>query len=377
MVKQPNQKNRWEIIWAGMIVLGFVVLVLLFGVAFVRYLLPVGRWLLLAAVMVAFLILLGRGMSRRAEGILIDSRYKMSLSRFQMTLWTVLVLSAYFTIALPRPLPGGLPDIQTDEQVDACIKYLKSQDSEEAEDKAADIERSVDDQDFDETRKKAQQHCTPGQPLNITFPAELLVALGISTASLAGSSLIKTAKDHTEISPAKVGEANKAYQDAEDKLKKAVAKLKPAVQNLADEKKTENEAKIRDAEIDRDTALTEWKAAEEALHKAEKDREDVKKARRGGSSLAKNDSPDQATWGDMFRLEGVAKDAVDLAKVQMFFLTIVVVFAYGAAIYGLLTEGAALTNPLGVDFPAFSSSLNALLGLSHGGYLTAKHTGQT
>ncbi len=123
--------------------------------------------------------------------------------------------------------------------------------------------------------------------------------------------------------------------------------------------------------------MTAWKAADEALTTAKKNHDAVVTAQSQGSSLAANDSPEQATWGDMFRHEEAGKEkAVDLAKVQMFFFTIVVVFAYGAAVFGLLTKEAALANPLGVDFPTFSASLNALLGLSHAGYLTVKATGE-
>lgn len=407
-----DAKNKWEIIEAGVIVLLFVIVILVVGAALVTSVLPVGRWLAIAVTAVAFLIALGKGLSGRLDGILIDSRYKMSLSRFQMTMWTVLVFSAYLTIALPRSLPGGLPDIQTAEQVDACIKYLEDQDSEEAKDKAAEIKilkeqdlkelkqkaadlKALEDQDSkeaeeiraetkalkdqysDETKKKAQEQCTPGQPLNITFPPELVAALGISTASLAGSSLIKSVKGRSPVKSERVTEAEKAKQKADKELQAAVKKLKAAPQAVANAKKTGDEAKARGAEIDRDTALTEWKAAKEASETANENLKEIKKAQSEGSSLAKNEKVEQATWGDMFRSEVVGKEkAVDLAKVQMFFFTIVVVFAYATAIYGLLAKEAALTNPLGVDFPTFSSSLNALLGLSHAGYLTVKATGE-
>jgi len=209
-------KKIGDFLWAGPIVIVFIALILVFGVALVSV--PrVWPWLGIAAVMGAFLIGLGQRMNGRPAGILIDSRYKMSLSRFQMVLWTVVVFSAYFTIALPRCLPGGLSDVRTAKQVDACIEYLKDQDSEEAKGKAAEIKalkeqdleelkqktaelnalkdkgseeakkktaeiKALKDQYSDETRKKAQDECTPGQPLNIAFPPELVAALGISTA---------------------------------------------------------------------------------------------------------------------------------------------------------------------------------------------------
>jgi len=407
-------KRIGDFLWAGPIVILFIVLIVVFAMTLVKYVSPVVRWLLVAAVMGAFLIALGQRMSGRLEGILIDSRYKMSLSRFQMVLWTLVVFSAYFTIALPRCLPGGLSDIQTAEQVDACIEYLKDQDSEEAKGKAAEIEtlREQDpkDQYSDETVKTAQKQCTPGQPLNITFPTELVAALGISTASLAGAGLIKSVKGGTKISSERVEDARKVRAEAEKKLKGdetegvkgADAKLKAAGDALkiaeAGKKKAEEALQdlvgpkqeaaleelekwkraVEQAKKEHYNTLTAWTDASKALEKAEENLEVLEKAERKGTSLGTNDRAKQATWDDMFRHEEAGKEqAVDLAKVQMFFFTIVVVFAYAAAIFGLLMKEAALANPLGVDFPTFSSSLNALLGLSHAGYLTVKATEQT
>ena len=68
---------------------------------------------------------------------------------------------------------------------------------------------------------------------------------------------------------------------------------------------------------------------------------------------------------------------VDLSKVQMFFFTVAIVVSYAAALAGILNDQAALMNPLGVDFPSFSSSLNALLAISHAGYLTVKSVDHT
>ena len=52
------------------------------------------------------------------------------------------------------------------------------------------------------------------------------------------------------------------------------------------------------------------------------------------------------------------------------------VFSYAAAVYTMLANGP-LNSPLGVDFPAFSDTMNVLLGISHAGYLTNKAVDQT
>lgn len=60
------------------------------------------RWVIIAILMVIFLGLVGKNVTDRWTGILIDERNKMSLSRFQITIWTVIIVSAFFTIAMLR-----------------------------------------------------------------------------------------------------------------------------------------------------------------------------------------------------------------------------------------------------------------------------------
>ena len=59
-------------------------------------------WLAVAFCMIAFLFFLGRWISGRPLGVLINERNLISLSRFQMVSWTVLLLSAFFAIAIAR-----------------------------------------------------------------------------------------------------------------------------------------------------------------------------------------------------------------------------------------------------------------------------------
>lgn len=59
-------------------------------------------WGICALGMIILLALAGREINGQWLGILIDTRNKMSLSRLQITLWTVMVLSAYLMMAMPR-----------------------------------------------------------------------------------------------------------------------------------------------------------------------------------------------------------------------------------------------------------------------------------
>jgi hypothetical protein len=63
---------------------------------------PLVLWGVAIVIMLIILGLAGHEINGRWIGILIDSRSKISLSRLQITLWTVMVLSAYLTMALPR-----------------------------------------------------------------------------------------------------------------------------------------------------------------------------------------------------------------------------------------------------------------------------------
>jgi hypothetical protein len=117
-------------------------------------------WGMAAALLVIMLIYLGVSEAQKPlwYGVLVEKdRNRTSLSRLQVTLWTVVIISAYLSVSLIRTMPNALdvpaPDCQETDEND----------------------------------------CTP-QPLNIAFPNEIWLALGISTVSFAGSSLIKTNK---------------------------------------------------------------------------------------------------------------------------------------------------------------------------------------
>lgn len=109
-----------------------------------EYFLPANQryslWLFTMGLLSLFAVIAGHGVTGLWLGLLIDSRNKVSLSRFQMFLWTVLILSAFLT---------------------AVIVNI----------------------DLGQT-----------EPLAITVPADLWLLMGISTTSLIGSPLILSIK---------------------------------------------------------------------------------------------------------------------------------------------------------------------------------------
>jgi hypothetical protein len=66
-------------------------------------------WAVVATVMAVFLMVLGSNVKGRVGGVLITERNLMSLARFQLTAWTLVLCSGYVTIAIARVF-AGVPD---------------------------------------------------------------------------------------------------------------------------------------------------------------------------------------------------------------------------------------------------------------------------
>lgn len=89
----------------------FILLILIIAILAANWILSAGlNWLATAAAMFLFCAVLGYHSKGNPLGILINERNLMSLSRFQMLLWTVIILSAYFTMAMMRITAKGIDD---------------------------------------------------------------------------------------------------------------------------------------------------------------------------------------------------------------------------------------------------------------------------
>jgi hypothetical protein len=233
---------------SGLLVISLVV---------VGYLVPLPyNWLLILALLFVFFVLLGytKGKWNR---ILVDERNQMSLSRFQTVVWTLIILSAFFAIALARIKGGTLSDA-----------------------------------------------------LDIEVPWQLWAVIGISVTSLVGSPLIlSTKKDLTIV---------------DSEREKYINKLNEKNMNLE-------------------------------------------------GTVCINQTIDQARFTDIFTGDEAADcRRIDMAKVQMFFFTIIVVVAYSILILQTMIN-ASTTNAFDLlDFPLLSAGIIALLAISHGAYLTEK-----
>ncbi|HET6892231.1 MAG TPA: hypothetical protein VFH31_14105 [Pyrinomonadaceae bacterium] len=209
--------------------------------------------------LVAFAAIAGHIITGVWRGVLIDARNKISLSRLQMLMWTVLLLSGFLVAVLIN------------------------------------IRRSP-------------------TPLSISLDETLWALMGISTASLVGSPLIKNSKKN-----------EKPHPDA--------------------------------------TAKTMAEMANQGV--------DITHVKAEGKILV-NEKPEDASWTDIFKGEETGNGAnLDLAKIQMFFFTLVTWFVYALAIGNLLRNGAHGADAI-TAFPPVDNGMVALLGISHAGYLANK-----
>jgi hypothetical protein len=143
--KSPDRSR-----WFGLFLTIFIVALIGANVAVALGLLSTSRtllWVMNIVLITLFLVVMGKAITRRFMGFLIDDRLRrISLSRFQLVLWTIVILPALLTIIVFNLV--NAPE--------------------------ADPESQVKD-----------------DPLNVQVPPEVLGLLGISVASLAGSQYIK------------------------------------------------------------------------------------------------------------------------------------------------------------------------------------------
>lgn len=115
------------------------------------FLRPTWAWVSIMALLATFIVLIGKHSLKLYRGAFIDPRNKISLSRLQTILWTILVVAAYLSIAIYNIRVGA------------------------------------------------------SDPLDIAIPEQLWALLGISLTALVGSALIKgqqTTKERANVNQA-------------------------------------------------------------------------------------------------------------------------------------------------------------------------------
>lgn len=86
-------------------------------------------------------------------------------------------------------------------------------------------------------------------------------------------------------------------------------------------------------------------------------------------ALTEDGKAEGPSFEDMFMGEDIGNHKyIDLSKVQMFFFTIIIVLVYAVSLGGIFINSYCHIT----YFPKLHQSLLALIGISHGGYLTYK-----
>ncbi len=140
-----QQRKSWRVSFTIGVIVLFIVFIALVGI-FAPTSMRVAVWIGTLILLSLFMLVVGRGITGQWLGFLIDNRNKMSLSRFQISLWLLLIGSAYLVAAL--------------------------------------------------TNLHIVMFSTPVNALSITIPSELLALFGVSATSLVGASVILNAKNN-------------------------------------------------------------------------------------------------------------------------------------------------------------------------------------
>jgi hypothetical protein len=209
------------------------------------------RWPMIVGFMLIMFMAIGWCVKGRLAGVLINDRNMMSLSRFQMVVWSLIVLSTYAAIAMARASDG-----------------------------------------------------LGTGALDIAVPPQIWMLMGINSAALVGSPLL-----------------------ASNKIKK-----KP-IGTLQG-----------------------------------KERADM------GILSVKLDAED-AAFGDLFKGDEIKNwDDVDLARLQMFFFTLIVAIIYCIEVYQMIAFSDLSEN---ISLPAIDEGMVTLMGISNTAYLGGKAIDQT
>lgn len=262
-------------------------------------------WLFNVVFMMAIIALIGMALNKGPFGILIDTRNMMSLSRLQMVLWMVVILSAFVTTALARIGDSRIHPGRYD-----CATVVNADGVEEPEAGCA-------------------------EPLGISLPPLVWTLMGISLTSAVSSPLLS---------------AFKAQRTTEEDRRRKNAATKTSM--------TLGGETVEPATFD--NALKEATAG---MPEEEKPKND--------GALVKKTSWTDARLSDVFMGEEVANFMyVDIAKVQNFLFSLFAVVAYAAAL-AMAMSGAVIVAKF-FEFPNIPEGLIAVIGISHGGYLTDK-----
>ncbi len=278
----PDKPKVGKSHWTGWHTLSLLAILIVFG-AVCWTQLPHVSFLAGLGLLALFLVIAGHGVVGEWLGALIDERNRMSMSRLQTALWTVVVLSGFLAAAVWNVRPST-PEKVLPPNAPAELKAVVK--------------------------------------LDIAVPPELWAVMGISVASLVGTPLIRSALTKKE--------------DGGGHKQTVVLKELNRQANVNTEDAAWNGAYLN-------------------------------------GRIACQSTPANARVVDLFQGEQETDAAhLDLGKVQVFFFTALLVFAYSAMMYQEFAAATGESKFCIPALPALSQGMVALLGISHAGYLANK-----
>lgn len=174
------------------------------AVAVIGWFFPRGiNLIFISLAITAFLIALGLSTHGLKRGILISDVNLISLSRFQLIIWTVIILSAFFTFAIERvhafwDICGYFPSVVTNPAFQANLTYACN---------CTSIQNGL----F--VRRIAN-------PLDVTIDWTLWALMGISSASFVGSSLIASGKDNKDPAVSQIQKTAQVFSQDKEAIEK-------------------------------------------------------------------------------------------------------------------------------------------------------------
>jgi hypothetical protein len=271
-------------------------------------------WIINIGLMLAIIAVIGQN-NKQDPGwlaILVDGRRMHSLSRLQITLWTVLVLSAFFTIAVTRAV----------DSLNLALSEFYVCPESESGDALTLLEpgETAAGADAGQANADASDESPCAGPAALQLPATLWALMGISVTSAVASPLIKTNK------------ANRTKKDQDTYYNLVIDEANEAAREAGDDQVIDSV----------------------------------------GAVAIRAQGPPRLS--DLFVAEdpaGLEQGLLDMGKVQNFFFTVIVVVVYAAVLGAAIARAPTFWSLY--QFPDLSAGLVAILGISHAGYLVNKN----
>jgi hypothetical protein len=289
------------------------------------YFTNIGIWITLLALLLALTGILSHTFTGRWAGILIDERNKYSLSRLQMMMWTIIILSSFVAVVLANTQlylvvsvsVGGQPAVMLSEPVGTTVLQALN-----------DVGVVVED---------------------IPPDANPSYAFGEAKAGLdfSGIKLTDTLQDGQQIYVPLVGEqpAPTLSSTTENNNADTAPRITPLSVNIP-------------SEVWLLLGISTTSLVAAPLINGRKKEE-----------LQTNERAKDARFLDLFQGEEQGNFMhLDLAKLQLFYFTLIVVGAYMIGVASLLTKSQRYITSL----PGMDAGVIALIGVSHAGYLSNK-----